>query len=50
MFKEEDSQIDAKFHEITKEFVIKKEKKLMYERIKDNITDIEYYGALAPEY
>jgi hypothetical protein len=50
MFKEEDTQIDAKFAEITKEFELKKKKKLMYERIKKNTSDFEYFSAYAPEY
>lgn len=50
LYKEEDAQIDAKFAEITKVFNENKTKKMMYERVKNNIHDIEYYGALAPEY
>ena len=50
LYKEEDAQIDAKFAEITKVFNENKTKKMMYERVKNNIYDIEYYGALAPEY
>lgn len=50
MFKQDDAQIDEKFKEITKEFELKKEQKKMYERIKSNISDFEYYEACAPEY
>ena len=50
MFKEEDAQIDAKFAEITKQFALKKDKKMMYERVKGNINDFEYFGANAPGY
>ena len=47
MFKEEDGQIDARFQEISAQFEQKKEKKLMYDRIKDNINDFDYYAASA---
>lgn len=50
MFKEKDQVIDEKFGEISLQFEEKKKKKLMYERMKKNISDVEYFGALAPEY
>jgi len=50
MFKEEDAQIDAKFANVTLEFEEKKKKKLMYERIKNNNNDFEYFESCVPEY
>ena len=50
LFKAEDAHIDAKFAGITKEFELKKKNKLMYERIKKNTSDFEYFSACAPEY